>query len=671
MSTFRLHHLRYLGFLLLLMAGLQVNAQSIALEEFIAYPQYEDARISPDGEHLALVVDDGTFGHVLVLALEDMSVVGSFRSEDNAGIYKAWWVTDERLLFSTYMKGGSLGQPFSNADIYGVNLDGSELMGLAGMPVGEFNRYDLLHVLPEDDSRVLLMREPGMGFGGPTPPAMVSIDVNRQPRPERSGTRSTGSSLGRSPAESPLSTGRLLTDDEGNMLAAYGRENDAAMRVQLRPDGGSWQPLSEVHGEAAAARLAAATEIVGLSGDEALLYFLEPSEEDTTALSGLDMNSGEMSRLFAHDSYDFTVEDLVWSSDGAEIIGVKFIGMFPEAHYFSSHPEVVLHQQLDAAFPQQQLRMINFSADGSIALAEVTGDSVADSLYLLDRNQNELRALTSTYPGLPAEQMALVEPVIIEARDGLQLEGYLTRPRDAVDGEGALVVLPHDQPFTGRDSFLFDPVAQLLVNRGYSVLQVNYRGSTGYGADFAAAGQDAWHSAMIDDIADATRWVMAAGITEEGRACIVGSDYAAYAAMVALARYPELYRCAVAEGGLYDLSLVEPPEMEEGGGPMAAPMPAPVPGGFTGMVMGMDEDIRQARSVMPLAEQVQGAVMLVHGGMDMQAPVAQAHALEQALRDERVSVEALIIDDERHGFMQPENRQRHYSELLSFLGAEL
>src|ERR1044071_1059625 len=141
----------------------------------------------------------------------------------------------------------------------------------------------------------------------------------------------------------------------------------------------------------------------------------------------------------------------------------------------------------------------------------------------------------------------------LTARDGLKLHGYVTAP----DGKGPFptVVVPHDDP-RGRDTHAFDSEVQLLANRGYAVVQINYRGSSGYGAQFAAAGNGEWGARMQDDVTDATLWAIGQGIAQEGRICIFGKGYGGYAAFTGVVREPKLYRCAIGLGGYYDLGLL-------------------------------------------------------------------------------------------------------------------
>jgi dipeptidyl aminopeptidase/acylaminoacyl peptidase len=145
------------------------------------------------------------------------------------------------------------------------------------------------------------------------------------------------------------------------------------------------------------------------------------------------------------------------------------------------------------------------------------------------------------------------EPIALAARDGLPLHGYVTRP--AGPGPHAMVVMPHDGPLGERDTWEFDWEVQLLASRGYAVLQVNYRGSAGYGSDFLRAGYGEWGARVHDDIADATRWAIEQRIASADRICIYGKAYGGYAALMGAARAPDLYRCAIGYNGVYDLEL--------------------------------------------------------------------------------------------------------------------
>ena len=206
------------------------------------------------------------------------------------------------------------------------------------------------------------------------------------------------------------------------------------------------------------------------------------------------------------------------------------------------------------AFPGSNVRITSTTADGSLAIVFVDSDVNPGDYYLFDTKTMRAEFLRATRTWIDPRQMRPRKPIEVTARDGVKLHGYLTQP--AGTGPQPLVVLPHGGPHGIRDTWEFDWEAQLLASRGYAVLQINFRGSAGYGMDFETAGYRQWGAGMQDDVTDATRWAIEQKVTEPNRICIFGGSYGAFAALMGAAREPDLYRCAVGYAGIYDLELM-------------------------------------------------------------------------------------------------------------------
>src|SRR5690606_25033845 len=299
--------------------------------------------------------------------------------------------------------------------------------------------------------------------------------------------------------------------------------------------------------------------------------------------------------------------------------------------------------------------------DGRMLLVEVDSDRNAGDFYLFDTQAKNADYMISRRDWLDPAKMAEVRPISLQARDGLQLHGYLTVPPGTEGKDIPLVVMPHGGPYGIADTWGFDSSAQLLAAAGYGVLQVNFRGSGLYGRDFRHAGAREWGRAMQDDVTDATRWAIDQGIADAGRICIYGASYGAYAALMGVAREPSLYQCAIGYVGVYDLPLMfRRGDTQERWSGMA----------FLRDWVG-DRDSLAAVSPVQLAGQVKVPVLLAAGGEDERAPIEHSRRMERALQAAGVPVETLYYDTEGHGFHVDEHRLEFNQRVLGFLGRHI
>jgi dipeptidyl aminopeptidase/acylaminoacyl peptidase len=254
-----------------------------------------------------------------------------------------------------------------------------------------------------------------------------------------------------------------------------------------------------------------------------------------------------------------------------------------------------------------------------------------------------------------------VAPVTPQARDGLSLHGWLTRPAGVV-GPAPMVVLPHGGPFGEFDVWSYDDDTQMLTEAGYAVLRVNYRGSGNYGKAFQRAGVRQWGGSMQDDLTDATRWAIAQGIADPARICLYGASYGGYASLMGVAKEPSLYRCAVGYVGVYDL-----PRMQN----EAETRATRARRSWSRDWIGNDDAALARVSPVNLADRIQAPVLLVAGGEDLVAPVEHTHAMESALKKAGKQVETYYVRSEGHGFHLPEHRREFYRRLLEFLNRHI
>jgi dipeptidyl aminopeptidase/acylaminoacyl peptidase len=259
--------------------------------------------------------------------------------------------------------------------------------------------------------------------------------------------------------------------------------------------------------------------------------------------------------------------------------------------------------------------------------------------------------------------MAEMKPIQYKARDGLTIHGYLTVPKGSSGKNLPLIVNPHGGPEL-RDNWVFDPEVQFLANRGYAVLRVNFRGSTGYGKSFVKAGFKEWGRKQQDDITDGVKWAIAQGIADPKRICIFGASYGGFAALTGLEQTPELYRCGISYAGVIDVqrnfkSIERNLKI--------------VQAALADMLGEAKTDASYWKEISPInhVDKIQVPVFLAYSEYDPKIPIATARDLAKALKKRGKLYDFMVKDNEAHGFHQEVNRIEFYKKVDQFLKANL
>ena len=324
----------------------------------------------------------------------------------------------------------------------------------------------------------------------------------------------------------------------------YGYDPIDGFMMQIRALDGDW---SDVDGDGGwPTRLTP----VAFSADPSVVYVTGPDENGLRSVSRYSLESGEVvDSVFSHETVDSA--NIAYDPVSGRPVGVNYVDDFPRTRYFDEEFQV-LQRSLDRALPDTVNQIESMSDDRQRILVLAFSDVVPGIYLLWDREAGRMDFIAETMPGLSEENLSTVESHWIEASDGVRFEAFLTLPADREPGPLPAVVLPHGGP-ASRDSREFWFLSQFLASRGYAVLQPNFRGSTGYGYAFRAAGRQQWGGLMQEDVTAATRWLASEGIADPDRVCIAGWSYGGYAAAMGAIQKPELYRCAVSINGVLNL----------------------------------------------------------------------------------------------------------------------
>lgn len=314
-----------------------------------------------------------------------------------------------------------------------------------------------------------------------------------------------------------------------------------------------------------------------------------------------------------------------------------------------------IYDSLDAALPGADNYVMSSSRDGKKLLVRSEADVRPPNYHILDVTTSKMLRIGSQNAALAQSPLSPMKPVRIKAPDGVVLPGYLTLPLDSTGKKVPMVVYPHGGP-ASRDSWGYDRMVQFFASRGYAVLQVNFRGSVGFGDDWYQQGHQNWGTVMVDDITAATRWAIAEGIADPANTCIVGWSYGGYAALMSAVREPTLYRCAASIAGVADLRALSWQGSRFYAGRRTMKY-----------ILGDDVSELKAGSPMRAADKIQVPVLLVHGDDDWQATVDHSKRMAKALERAGKKFELVIIKDGNHSLTRPEWRETLLTKLEQFL----
>jgi dipeptidyl aminopeptidase/acylaminoacyl peptidase len=624
---------------------------AVDVSEFVRRDTFKDIKISPTGEYLAATVPREDRTGLIILRRASGEVTASFALGRDTHVEDFVWVNDERVVMGMSEAFGQRDEPQLTGEMFAVNADGSRLVNLVGYRVdsgGAGTRIKpreaervagyLVDDLPNDDKYVIV--------------AIWPFTKDPYARAERmdvyTGRRNTV-------ARVPVERATFTTDNQGVVRFARGAGVDNFSKLYYRA--GERDEWRLVNDESQTGQF---EFVLGFSPDDRVAYLQVEYPEGPDGVVAFDVGTGERTPVFRDDDADpWQVIRETGASHAP--VGLVLMDGTPRTVFFDdASTDARLQRTLEAAFAGQSVLVTSSTRDARQSLVQVSADTNAGDFYLFDRETMGASRVISRREWLWPEDMASMEPIRLEARDGLELHGYLTRPRGASEGRLPLVVLPHGGPFGVFNTWSFSDEVQLLARAGYAVLQVNFRGSGNRGRAFYQAGARQWGLAMQDDVTDATRWAIEQGIADPERICIYGASYGAYAALVGAAREPDLYQCAAGYVGVYDLQRMYRDDSRKGKSSVT----------WLNDWLG-DEDSLAGRSATDMADRIKVPVFLAAGGEDEVAPVEHTEAMAAALQRAEVPVETLIYPTEGHGFYDEQRRIEYYTRLLDFLARHL
>ncbi|HEV3400897.1 MAG TPA: S9 family peptidase [Acidimicrobiales bacterium] len=609
------------------MTDFGVDVPLVPREVLFGNPDRMSPRISPDGSRLAWIAPDEGVLNVWVGSVGGNEARPITRDRDR-GIRSFFWAHDRRHLIYSQDKGGD-----ENWRLYDVDLETDEIRDLTPFEEVQARVEDADKRFPD---HVLV----GLNRDNPELHDVYLLDL-RTAELEKV-------------ADNPGFIA-LLADADWKVRAGIAPKPDGGMAILVRDtEEDDWRPLLDVGQEDALT-----TEPLAFTLDGTGLWAITSRGANAGRLVCIDCATGETEVVAEDPTYDVTTVRLHPDTRVPQLV----VFLKERADYRVLDPDIADDVQGLLSLSPGDPMLAGADDEDRVWLAAYTTDDGPVRYYAWDRQVGSGTFLFEHQPALSDYRLASMEAFTFKARDGLTIHGYVTFPPGS-SGSGLPAVLNvHGGPWA-RDIWGFNPEAQWLANRGYLCVQVNFRGSTGYGKAFVNAGDREWGAKMHDDLVDAVEHIVAKGWADPDRIGIYGGSYGGYAALAGATFTPDVFRCAVDIVGPVNLkTLIE----------SIPPYWAPMIAQFHTRVGNPDteEDFLWSRSPLSKVDQIRIPLLIAQGANDPRVKQAESEQIVAALRQRGIDHEYLLFPDEGHGFAKPENRLEFYAAAERFLARHL
>lgn len=603
------------------------RAPILPLEDFFRNPDRTSFDISPDGKYISFLAPYESRMNIHVQAVGTNKVM-RLTSETDRDIAGYYWANNKRLL---YLKDNGGDENFA---LFGVDLNGKNLRCLTCFENVRTQIIDDLEDQPDFMIVGLNKRNP-MVFD----PYRLNIVTGEMTML----------------AENPGNIQGWMTDHDGKLRVATAIVDGVNTQLLYRSD------------EAEAFRPILTTsfkESVSPSFftfDNKKLYAVSNLGRDKSAAVIFDPETAtETEILYQNDTYDLS--GISYSRLRKVITAASFVSWKRERHFFDEQTKK-LFQRLEQLLPGYEISVSASDKRETIFIVRTYSDRSLGSYFIYDSKKDKISKIQEVSPWLNEDHMAEIRPVSYRARDGFIIHGYLTLPKGVDPKNLPVVVNPHGGPWA-RDNWGFNPEVQFLANRGYAVLQMNFRGSTGYGRAFLEAGFRQWGLSMQTDITDGVYWLILQGIADPKRIAIYGASYGGYATLQGLVADPLLYAAGVDYVGvsnLFTFMNTIPPYWK------------PLLDMMYEMVGNPEKDKAQFEATSPAlnADRIMAPLFVAQGAKDPRVNIAESDQIVEALRKRGVEVEYMVKENEGHGFRNEENRFDFYRAMERFLSKHL
>lgn len=602
------------------------GVKEISVEDFMKSPGNFGYQLSPDGNYITFSSAWENRSNIFVKKMGDDSEPVRVSSSKDRDIAGSFWKDDTLLYVKD--KGGD-----ENFHIYSTTFNGTEEKDLTPYPNVTVGLLSSLQGV-KDEILIMMNKEDATVFD------VYKLNVK------------TGETT--HVAKNPGNISNWLADRNGEVRVAVASDGVVGTVLYRDSEKDEFKPFIE---------LAAGDEVTPLafSKDNKHIYATSNKGRDKVEVVKYDLE-GKEEVVMSNKEVDVT--GVLYSAEQDKLLYGAYITDKPHYQFFDENFEKLFRKIQDKlGVHESELGINDYNKEMTKFIVSVSSDTVYGKYYYYDSLTDKLTELATLSPWLKSEELSEMHPISYKSRDGLIINGYLTLPKNKEAKNLPLIVNPHGGPWA-RDMWGFNPEVQLLANRGYAVLQVNFRSSTGYGKEFLQAGNKQWGLKIQDDITDGVQWAIDQGIADPKRIGIYGASFGGYATLAGITFTPDLYAAAVDYVGvsnIFTLLNTIPPYWETMREMFYERVGHPE----------KDKELLTAASPVFHADKIKTPLFVAQGANDPRVNKAESDQIVEALRARGVDVEYMLKENEGHGFQNEENKIEFYNAMLKFLDSHL
>ncbi len=606
-------------------------AKQIPLQDFFRNPQKSAYALSPKGDYLAFLAPYKDRKNIYVQAVGDTASeplrVTSVEDRDLSGFS---WANNEQLVYVRDFGGDE------NFHLYSVGRDGKnerDLTPFAGV------RVELIDDLEEDEQHLLI----AMNKRNPQLFDPYRLNV------------STGELT--QVGENPGNITSWLSDHEGKLRAALATDGVNSSILYRDSESAPFRQVLQTNFKETMQPLYFDFD------NKSVVYALSNLGRDKLAVVKFDLSTGKELELI-YENPDVDVSYISYSRLRRVPTTISFVTWKREYKFLDPTVEN-LYKRLSRDLGDYEIVLTSTNKAEDKFIVRTYSDRSLGAFYFYDVSVDRLMKLADVSPWLDEKELCEMRPIKYTSRDGLTIHGYLTLPKGVEAKNLPVIVNPHGGPWH-RDAWTFNPEIQFLANRGYAVLQMNFRGSTGYGRKFWEASFGQWGLKMQDDVTDGVRWLVSEGVADPKRVAIYGGSYGGYCTLAGITFTPEVYACAVDYVGVSNLFTflnTIPPYWE--------PYRAMLYEMVGNPANPADSARLQATSPVYHVDKIRVPLLIAQGAKDPRVKQSESDQIVEALKKRGVEVEYILKENEGHGFHNQENRFEFYGRMEAFFAEHL